>query len=255
MGQRLAGKTAVITGAANGIGKATAERFAAEGARLVLGDIEADATQALVGRLRADGTEVTSVLGDVTEEAPAETLIDSAIAAFGSVDVLVNCVGGARGGNVWEMPVETWDAVLKLNLRSMFLCTKYASAEMIEQGSGSIVCLSSGAREGTPWAAYYGGSAPYSVAKAGVHGFIRDAAMELAAYGVRINAVAPGPIDTERVGVNLRRLNETVELSPNRMTPMGRLGRPEEVANAILFLASDESTYTTGHTLSVTGGR
>ena len=255
MGQRLAGKTAVITGAANGIGKATAERFAAEGARLVLGDIEADATQALVGRLRADGTEVTSVLGDVTEEAPAETLIDSAIAAFGSVDVLVNCVGGARGGNVWEMPVETWDAVLKLNLRSMFLCTKYASAEMIEQGSGSIVCLSSGAREGTPWAAYYGGSAPYSVAKAGVHGFIRDAAMELAAYGVRINAVAPGPIDTERVGANLRRLNETVELSPNRMTPMGRLGRPEEVANAILFLASDESTYTTGHTLSVTGGR
>ena len=255
MGQRLAGKTAVITGAANGIGKATAERFAAEGARLVLGDIEADATQALVGRLRADGTEVTSVLGDVTEEAPAKTLIDSAIAAFGSVDVLVNCVGGARGGNVWEMPVETWDAVLKLNLRSMFLCTKYASAEMIEQGSGSIVCLSSGAREGTPWAAYYGGSAPYSVAKAGVHGFIRDAAMELAAYGVRINAVAPGPIDTERVGVNLRRLNETVELSPNRMTPMGRLGRPEEVANAILFLASDESTYTTGHTLSVTGGR
>lgn len=255
MGQRLAGKTAVITGAANGIGKATAERFAAEGARLVLGDIEADAAQALVGRLRADGTEVTSVLGDVTEEAPAKTLIDSAIAAFGSVDVLVNCVGGARGGNVWEMPVETWDAVLKLNLRSMFLCTKYASAEMIEQGSGSIVCLSSGAREGTPWAAYYGGSAPYSVAKAGVHGFIRDAAMELAAYGVRINAVAPGPIDTERVGVNLRRLNETVELSPNRMTPMGRLGRPEEVANAILFLASDESTYTTGHTLSVTGGR
>ena len=255
MGQRLAGKTAVITGAANGIGKATAERFAAEGARLVLGDIEADATQTLVGRLRADGAEVTSVLGDVTEEAPAETLIDSAIAAFGSVDVLVNCVGGARGGNVWEMPVETWDAVLKLNLRSMFLCTKYASAEMIEQGSGSIVCLSSGAREGTPWAAYYGGSAPYSVAKAGVHGFIRDAAMELAAYGVRINAVAPGPIDTERVGVNLRRLNETVELSPNRMTPMGRLGRPEEVANAILFLASDESTYTTGHTLSVTGGR
>lgn len=255
MGQRLAGKTAVITGAANGIGKATAERFAAEGARLVLGDIEAETMEALAARLRADGAEIVTVLGDVTEEAPAKDLVDKAVEAFGSVDVLVNCVGGARGGYVWEMPVETWDAVLRLNLRSMFLCTKHASARMIQQGSGSIICLSSGAREGTPWAAYYGGSAPYSVAKAGVHGFIRDVAMELAERGVRINAVAPGPIDTERVGVNLRRLNETVELSPNKMTPMGRLGLPEEVANAILFLASDESTYTTGHTLAVTGGR
>ena len=109
--------------------------------------------------------------------------------------------------------------------------------------------------EGTPWTAYYDGGAAYSAAKAGVHGFIRDVALELAEYGIRVNAVAPGPIDTERVSAHLQRLNETVEYSPNRMTPLHRLGQPLEVANAVLYLASDEASYITGHTLAVTGGR
>jgi 3-oxoacyl-[acyl-carrier protein] reductase len=126
---------------------------------------------------------------------------------------------------------------------------------MIRQRSGKIVCISSGAREGTPWTAYYQGGAAYSAAKAGVHGFIRDVALELAEYGINVNAVAPGPIETERIGAHLHRLNETVEYSPNRMTPLRRLGQPLEIANAVLFLASDEATYITGHTLAVTGGR
>jgi NAD(P)-dependent dehydrogenase (short-subunit alcohol dehydrogenase family) len=153
------------------------------------------------------------------------------------------------------MAVEDWDFVLRLNLRSTFLCTRAAAPHMMRRRYGRIVCLSSGAREGTPWTAYYQGGAAYSAAKAGVHGFIRDVALELAEHGITVNAVAPGPIDTERVGANLRRLNETVEYSPNRMTPLRRLGRPAEVADAVLFLASDEATYITGHTLSVTGGR
>jgi NAD(P)-dependent dehydrogenase (short-subunit alcohol dehydrogenase family) len=126
---------------------------------------------------------------------------------------------------------------------------------MMRQKSGRIVCISSGAREGTPWAAYYQGGSAYSAAKAGIHGFIRDVALELAEHGINVNAVAPGPIDTERTGPNLKKLNDTVEYSPNRMTPLGRLGLPLEIANAVLFLASPEASYITGHTLPVTGGR
>lgn len=255
MGDRLAGKIAIVTGAANGIGKATAERFAEEGAALVLGDIEADSLSAFVDALTSKGVSATGVVGDLTQEADVERLIGKALEAHGRLDVLVANLGGAKAGKLWEMSLETWQAVLTLNLQSLFLCAKHAARAMIAQKSGSIVCLSSGAREGTPWSAYYGGNAPYSTAKAGVHGFMRNASMELAEHGVRVNAVGPGPIDTERVGQNLRRLNETVDLSPNRMTPMGRLGEPEEVANAILFLASDEASYVTGHTLSVAGGR
>src|SRR6185312_5624724 len=128
------------------------------------------------------------------------------------------------------MAVEDWNFVLRLNLRSTFLCTRYAVSHMMRQRSGTIVCLSSGAREGTPWTAYYQGGAAYSAAKAGVHGFIRDVALELAEDGITVNAVAPRPIETERVGGDLRRLDETVEFSPTRMTPLRRLGRPEEVA-------------------------
>jgi 3-oxoacyl-[acyl-carrier protein] reductase len=153
------------------------------------------------------------------------------------------------------MRAEDWDFVLRLNLRSTFLCTRAAVPHMMRQRYGRIVCLSSGAREGTPWTAYYAGGAAYSAAKAGVHGFVRDVALELAQHGIHVNAVAPGPIDTERTGPALRRLDETVEYSPSRMTPLRRLGVPREVADAVLFLASDEASYVTGHTLAVTGGR
>ena len=135
------------------------------------------------------------------------------------------------------------------------VCTRAAVPHMMRQKSGRIVCISSGAREGTPWTAYYQGGSAYSAAKAGIHGFVRDVALELAEHGINVNAVAPGPIDTERTGPNLKKLNDTVEYSPNRMTPLGRLGLPVEIANAVLFLASPEASYITGHTLPVTGGR
>ena len=107
----------------------------------------------------------------------------------------------------------------------------------------------------SPWTAYYAGGSAYSAAKAGVHGFVRDVSLELAEYGITVNTVAPGPIDIERFGPGLKKLNETVEYSPNHMTPLKRLGQPFEVAHAVLFLASDEASYVTGHTLAVTGGR
>ena len=255
MAGRVEGKVAVVTGAGQGIGRAAAERLAAEGARVVGGDIDASILERTVIALQKSGATFVGVVGDVTEPDAAKQLVETAVERFGRVDILVNVVGGSRNARIWEMREEDWDHTLRWNLRSTFLCTRAALPHMITQRYGKIVCISSGAREGTPWTAYYAGGAAYSTAKAGVHGFIRDVALEVAQYGINVNAVAPGPIDTERTGENLKQLDKTVEYSPSKMTPLGRLGQPIEVANAVLFLASDEASYITGHTLPVTGGR
>lgn len=252
---RLENRIAVVTGAGNGLGQAIALRFAEESAAVVIGDIEAEGLERTTALVAGAGGAASPVAGDLTEPEGAQALIDAAIARHGRIDILVNNLGGARNSKIWEMSVEDWDFTMRLNLRSLFLCTRFAVPHMMERRYGRIVCLSSGSREGTPWTAYYQGGSAYSTAKAGVHGFMRDVAMELAEHNIAINAVAPGPIDTERTGPGLKQLNETVECSPNRMTPMGRLGLPVEVANAALFLASDEASYVTGHTLAVAGGR
>jgi 3-oxoacyl-[acyl-carrier protein] reductase len=224
-------------------------------ARVVGGDIDASILERTMIDLKKSGATFVGVVGDVTEPDAAKRLVETAVERFGRVDILVNVVGGARNARIWEMREEDWDHTLRWNLRSTFLCTRAALPHMIAQRYGKIVCISSGAREGTPWTAYYAGGSAYSTAKAGVHGFIRDVALEVAQNGINVNAVAPGPIDTERTGENLKHLDKTVEYSPSKMTPLGRLGLPVEVANAILFLASDEASYITGHTLPVTGGR
>ena len=248
-------RVAVVTGAANGLGREIAQVLAREGARVVLGDLDAAGLDQTAAAIKTAGGRAVSVAGDLTEEEPAKRLIDAAVAEFGQLDILINDVGGSRNARIWEMSVEDWDFVLRLNLRSTFLCTRAAVPHMMRRRYGRIVCMSSGAREGTPWTAYYQGGSAYSAAKAGVHGFVRDVALELSEHGINVNAVAPGPIDTERFGPGLRKLNETVEYSPNRMTPLRRLGLPAEVAHAVLFLASEEASYITGHTLAVTGGR
>jgi len=252
---RVQNQVAVVTGAARGLGQAISYRLAGEGAKLVVGDIDKLGLEATATKIRDGGGEVVTLVGDITEEETASQLIKSAITHFGQIDILVNNVGGSRNSKIWQMPVEDWDYTIRLNLRGTFLCTKAAVPHMIERKSGKIICLSSGAREGTPWTAYYEGGAAYSASKAGIHGFMRDLALELAEYSINVNCVAPGPIDTEIAGAKLRRLNETVDFSPNRMTPFGRLGQPSEVADAVLFLASDEASYVSGHTLAVTGGR
>lgn len=252
---RMKDKVVVVTGAAHGLGRATALRLAAEGAKLVLGDIEGKALARTLADVAALDCAAHTVVGDLTEEAVAAQLIDAAISTFGQIDGLVNNLGGSRNAKIWEMSVEDWDYTLRLNLRGTFLCTRFAAPHMMARRQGRIVCLSSGSREGTPWTALSTGGAAYSVSKAGVHGFIRDVAIELADYNITVNAVAPGPIDTARVGDGLRKLEETMTLGPMTVTPLGRLGLPEEVANAILFLLSDEASYISGHTLAVSGGR
>ena len=248
-------RVAVVTGAASGLGREIAQLLAREGARVVLGDVEPAGLERTAATIAAAGGTALAIAGDLTEEESARRLIDAGVDRFGRVEILINVVGGSRNAKIWEMKAEDWDFVLRLNLRPTFLCTRAAVPHMMRQRHGRIVCMSSGAREGTPWTAYYQGGSAYSAAKAGVHGFVRDVALELAEHGINVNAVAPGPIDTERFGPGLRKLNETVEYSPNHMTPLRRLGLPAEVAHAVLFLASDEASYITGHTLAVTGGR
>ena len=248
-------RVAVVTGAAAGLGREIARLLALQGAPVVIGDIEPAGLERTAAAITAAGGTALAVAGDLTEETPAQRLIDAAVDRFGRVEILVNVVGGSRNAKIWEMRAADWDFVLRLNLRSTFLCTRAAVPHMIRARHGRIVCMSSGAREGTPWTAYYAGGSAYSAAKAGVHGFVRDVALELAEHAITVNAVAPGPIDTERFGPGLKKLNETVEYSPDRMTPLRRLGQPFEVAHAVLFLASDEASYITGHTLAVTGGR
>jgi len=159
---RLQDKVAVVTGGAMGLGQAVAERFAAEGAKLALGDINADALEATAAKIAASGAEVTTLVGDVTEEANAIQLIEDAVAHYGHIDILVNVVGGSRNTKIWEMSVEDWDHVMRLNLRGTFLCTRQASQYMMKRRQGKIICFSSGAREGTPWSAYYSGASAYS---------------------------------------------------------------------------------------------
>jgi NAD(P)-dependent dehydrogenase (short-subunit alcohol dehydrogenase family) len=265
-------RVAVVTGAANGLGREIARVLAREGARVALGDLDAAGVEHVAAEINQSvaagsppgghsapmagpGGAAFAMAGDLTEEGPAARLIEAAVARFGKLDILVNNVGGSRNAKIWEMRAEDWDFVLRLNLRSTFLCTRAAAPHMMRQRYGRIVCMSSGAREGTPWTAYYQGGAAYSASKAGVHGFVRDVALELAEHGVNVNAVAPGPIDTERAGPSLKKLDETVEFSPSRMTPLHRIGEPIEVAHAVLFLCSDEASYITGHTLAVAGGR
>lgn len=249
---RMTGKVAVITGAAHGIGAAIATKFAAEGATLALLDMdEARLTQTAAGLPGAP----LCMTADVTDEAAVDAAFARITTAHPRIDVLVNNVGGSRNQKLWEMTAEAWDFTIRLNLRSAFLCTRAALRVMMPQRSGAIVCMSSGAREGTPWTAYQTGGAAYSVAKAGIHGFIRDAALELSDHGIRINAVAPGPIETERTAKMFEEMRTTNPYNPHLLVPMRRLGRTSEIADAVLYLASDEATYVTGVTLPVAGGR
>jgi 3-oxoacyl-[acyl-carrier protein] reductase len=252
---RMKDRVAVITGAAQGIGCAITQRFAEEGATLVLLDIDGERLEQTAATVRGQNHAPLTVVADVTDEASVEEAFTRITAAHGRIDVLVNNVGGSHNAKLWEMTTDEWDYTIKLNLRSAFLCTRAALRLMMRQCSGAIVCMSSGAREGTPWTAYHVGGAAYSAAKAGIHGFIRDAALELSDHGIRINAVAPGPIETERTAAMFEELRGTSEHSPYILVPMRRIGQPREIADAVLYLASDEASYITGTTLNVAGGR
>ena len=256
---RVYEKVAFVAGAARGIGRAIALRLAEEGASLVIADIDSASLQDTASLIEGIGQAVVSYSGDLMEADGAKGFIDTGIDRFGAIDILVNNVGGAgdptRLAKIDKLAPADWDHVLRLNLRPTYLCTHFAAQHMIERNRGNIICISSGSRNGSPWLADVAGAAAYSTAKAGLHGFVRDVAMELAAHNIIVNAVAPGPVDTDIAGESLRQLEQITDVGPLRLTPLKRLATETEIANAVLFLASDEASYITGQTLDVAGGR
>jgi NAD(P)-dependent dehydrogenase (short-subunit alcohol dehydrogenase family) len=247
---RLHNKSAVVTGAAFGIGRATAEAFAREGARLIATDIQEKPLLALADELRQSGTEVETVVGDVSAEADARQMISAAVDRFGRLDVLVANAGIIPLGDATEIATADWDNVMAIDGRGMFLTCKFAIEAMASTGGGAIVCLSS-----ISGLAGQKRQAAYGPAKFVATGLTKHLAVEWADRGIRVNAVAPGTIRTERVKQLPDEPGGAQYLAEiERMHPMGRIGEPAEVANAIVFLASDDASFITGAVLPVDGG-
>ncbi|GAY14349.1 3-oxoacyl-ACP reductase FabG [Mycobacterium sp. shizuoka-1] len=241
----LAGQTAVITGGAQGLGFAIAEQFVAEGARVVLGDLNLDATQEAVNKL--GGADVArAVRCNVTAYDDVDALVDTAIEAFGRFDVMVNNAGITRDATLRKMTEEEFDQVISVHLKGTWNGLKKASSVMREQKRGAIVNMSSiSGKVGMI------GQTNYSAAKAGIVGMTKAASKELAHLGVRVNAIQPGLIRSAMTEAMPQRIWD----SKVAEVPMGRAGEPSEVAKVALFLACDLSSYMTGTVLEVTGGR
>jgi NAD(P)-dependent dehydrogenase (short-subunit alcohol dehydrogenase family) len=247
---RLFGKSAVVTGAAFGIGRATAEQFAREGARLIVTDIQGEPLLALADELQSAGAEVETVVGDVSVEADAQRMIGTAVDRFGRLDVLVANAGIIPLGDAMEVTTSGWDEVMAVDGRGMFLTCKFAIEAMLTTGGGAIVCLSS-----ISGLAGQKRQAAYGPAKFIATGLTKHLAVEWAQQGIRVNAVAPGTIRTERVKQLPDEPGGAEYLAEiERMHPMGRIGEPAEVANAIAFLACDDASFITGAVLPVDGG-
>jgi len=238
-------RIAIVTGASRGIGRSIALALAAGGAKIVAADISLEGCQALVEELSALGTEGLAVQCNVAATADAERLIDAAVEKFGRVDILVNNAGITRDGLLMRMKDEEWDAVLTVNLKGAFICTRAAFKVMSKQRYGRIINIASIVGQ-----MGNAGQANYCASKAGLIGLTKSNAREMARRTITVNAVAPGFIATDMTDA----LPEKVRQELAAQIPMERLGSAEDIANAVLFLASDNSAYITGQVLAVNGG-
>jgi 3-oxoacyl-[acyl-carrier protein] reductase len=251
---RLAGRIAIVTGGSSGFGRATAERFAEEGARIVVADLDEKGGVETCRRVEAAGSDAELVVGDVSTLDVAKQAVERALSRFGGLDVLVNNAGIAQADlrDSWNTTEETWDRVIRVNLRSVYACSKAAIPVMLERGRGSVVNVASIAASSP-----VGGSA-YAATKGAILSYTRQVARELAERGIRVNCVSPGfmrtPMSTgERAGLSPHEQDARIAAFGERV-PMGRAGSVDDIANAILYLASDEAAYVTGQEIVVDGG-
>lgn len=242
---RLKDKVAIITGAGQGIGRAAALRFAEEGAKVAVVDIIETAAQAVADQIRAAAGEALAITVNVADRASVSAMVEQVLAQWGQIDILVNNAGILRDATLVKLTEENFDAVISVNLKGVFNCTQAVAPHMIERGSGRIINTSS-------VVGLYGnfGQTNYVAAKAGVIGMTKVWARELGRKGITVNAVAPGFIATEMV----RSMPENIVQAMIDKVPLRRMGDPVEIANAYLWLASDEASYVNGAVISVDGG-
>lgn len=248
-GSGLSGRVALVTGAASGIGRASALAFAREGAKVIVSDVAAPGAEETVRMIAEAGGQARFVRADVSVERDVQALVDAALASYGRLDCAHNNAGvpGADAKTV-DYPLADWDRVIAVNLTGVWLCMKHELVAMLRQGSGSIVNTASVA--GLQGFARY---TAYAASKHGVVGLTKSAALEYAKAGIRINAVCPGYIRTGMTQPMLDR-RPGLEERVSAIEPLGRIGRPEEIADAVIWLCSDAASFVTGHAMPVDGG-
>jgi 3-oxoacyl-[acyl-carrier protein] reductase len=241
----LSGKVALVTGAGRGIGKAIITKLASAGAIAVVNDISLPGAQAVVDEIKPKGGDGLAIAADVSSAADVASMVDAAIAAYGHIDILVNNAGITRDQLLVRMTDNEWDDVLNIDLRSVFLCTRAVIKHMLKERKGRIVSIAS-----IVGLMGNAGQANYAAAKAGIVGFTRSVAKEVASRGITANAVAPGFIETDMTA----KLSEKQKQDLISRIPLGYLGTPQDVAEVVAFLASDEARYITGQVITIDGG-
>ena len=250
MSNRFNGKHVLVTGAASGIGKASALKFAGEGANLTIIDVNLDGAAEVAKQIRSLGCRASAFQADISQPEALHNVIDKAIETLGDLNVVFTNAGIGGGGTVGEMSVDLWDRIIRTNLSGTFYTIKFAFPSLIKQPGNAVVTMASSM---AGWDTGLGGGA-YMASKEGVTGLTKSLALQLARYGVRVNAICPGVIETNLGGGSVEEKRENYAKFAKR-TPLGRVGQPEDVADAVAFLASQDARHITGSMLLIDGGQ